>query len=95
MTGPPADETPEEACHRFDQSIGVTDREYDSKPTSYPRISVGLGHGAYDVFSADASDSEAVPPVHDGQDQATIEEVMRLCDPVATVLFGPAAADDY
>ena len=62
------------ACRLLDESIGEFGREYEF-----------VGHdprdrsSGYHVYRADAEGREAVPIVHDGEDQEIIEAVAANC----------------
>jgi hypothetical protein len=85
LDGPARQETPLDACRRLDRSLGEFEREYvEYGPNSNQAF--GLNRSIYDVYRADIKGSEAVPLVHDGQDQETINSVIASCDHVATVV---------
>jgi hypothetical protein len=66
--------TPVEFAAAFDASIGEHGREYEELSHNPRDTSTG-----YHVYRADIDGSEAVPVIHDGQDQDTIEAVERSC----------------
>jgi hypothetical protein len=74
-----------DACRTLDESNGVHGREYDEHGPGYRPAA---NETAYHVYRG----SDAIPVVHDGQDQETIEAVVRDCDKVAVVLCrGPSS----
>lgn len=66
--------TPEEFAADLDASNGEHGRTYEFGIRAPRSDATG-----YHVYRADHSGSEAVPVVHDGQDQETIEAVERSC----------------
>lgn len=75
-----SDLSPADAARLLDESIGEIGRDY-VEHNSNPRSTIT----GYRVYRADVRGSEAVPVVHDGQDQETIDEVVRLCEFVGFV----------
>ena len=72
--------TPEEYAAALDRSVGEVGRTYtliNHDPRSAER--------GYHVYRADVGDSEAVPVVHDGQDQDAIDAVRRDCEYVGFI----------
>ena len=63
-----------DAARLLDESNGEHGRSYVEHHHN-PRTTTS----GYDVYRADIDGSEAVPLVHDGQDQATIDQVEKLC----------------
>ena len=72
-----------EYAKALDESIGNFGRDYDVKPVADCR---GGGAG-YIVFRADVNGSDAVPVVHDGQDQETIDAVERDCEAICFIEY--------
>jgi hypothetical protein len=66
--------TPVEFAAALDASIGEHGRSHEVLDHNPRDTSTG-----YHVYRADIDGSEAVPVVHDGQDQETIEAVERSC----------------
>jgi len=66
--------TAAEFARALDESLGETGRQY-TELNSAPRDN----RTGYHVYRADINGSEAVTAVWDGQDQDTIEAVMRDC----------------
>ena len=72
--------SPVDACRAFDeQVVGEHGRTYETVS------SLASNETGYSVYRADVDGSEAVPVVHDGQDQDTIDAVIASCRHVATV----------
>jgi len=72
--------TPEEYAAALDRNVGEVGRTYtliNHNPRSAER--------GYHVYRADVGDSEAVPVVHDGQDQDAIDAVRRDCEYVGFI----------
>jgi len=65
---------PCDAARALDQSIGEHGREYD-----FFRHDPSDSRTGYHIYRADMDGSEAVPVVHDGQDQDTIDAVTQNC----------------
>lgn len=70
-----------EFARALDESLGEYGRSYEE----VGRYELGANELGYQVYRADIDGSEAVPVVWDGQDQATIDEVTRLCRRVGTI----------
>lgn len=70
------DLTPIEAARLVDVDAGCLDEMEYTKFSSNPKN----GCQGYDVYRVDINGSEAVPVVHDGQDQDTINAVIRDCE---------------
>lgn len=71
----------------FDHSAGTPaeaaqalDAELKNMPADYVVTSRHDDAAIYDVYRADVRGSDAVPAIHDGQDQEMIEAVERDCD---------------
>lgn len=70
----------EDACRALDESNGDHGREYS-------QVSRLSGDQGYAVYRVDVDGSEAVPVVHDGQDQETIDAVTESCQLVGFVEY--------
>lgn len=68
-----------DAARLLDESIGERGRTYLEHDS--PRNSVT----GYNVYRADINGSEAVPVIHDGQDQKQIDAVEAACEYVGFV----------
>jgi len=81
LDGAARDETPLEAVGRLDASIYAHGRLYADES----RHDLSSNETGYHVYRADVRGSEAVPLVDDGQDQETIDSIVRDCEYVTTI----------
>jgi len=81
LDGAARDETPLEAVARLDTSVGAHGRSYEE----VSRYGMASNETGYHVYRADVRGSEAVPLVDDGQDQETIDSIVRDCEYVTTI----------
>jgi hypothetical protein len=73
--------TPIEYAAALDADIGDPGRIYEE----CHHHALASNEGGYHVYRADVSGSDAVPVVWDGQDQETIEAVLRDCEYVTSL----------
>lgn len=69
-----------DACRAINESVGNFDFNYNE----VPQLSSKCG---FKVYRVDINGSEAVPVIHDGQDDETIASVDRNCDFVGYVEY--------
>ena len=73
--------TPTEYAAALDASIGERGRVYEE----VSRHALANNETGYHVYRADVNGSETVTVVWDGQDQETIDAVVRDCEYVTTI----------